>query len=80
MRSRHADRLDRRHQPFPNVKGIADKLLQDETVKSGKLKTWKSVSRDDTDERNFWQALVSDVFEQFVDAVASRAAYRNRSC
>jgi protease-4 len=56
---------------FPNVKKLADRLdVKVETVKSGALKDAGNPLRDMTPaEREYWQALVDQVYEQFVRAV-----------
>ena len=57
---------------FVNVKGLADRFsVKMETVKSGKLKDAGNPFRDMTPEdRAYWQALVDQVYRQFVAAVA----------
>lgn len=57
---------------FVNVKGLADRFaVKMETVKSGKLKDAGSPFRDMTPEdRAYWQALVDQVYHQFLSAVA----------
>ncbi|HUK66497.1 MAG TPA: signal peptide peptidase SppA [Anaeromyxobacteraceae bacterium] len=56
---------------FPNVKGLAEKLhVKVETLKSGKLKDAGNPFRDMTaEDRAYWQALIDQVYEQFVQAV-----------
>lgn len=56
---------------FPNVKKLAERLdVKVETIKSGKLKDAGNPLRDMTEEeRGYWQALVNQVYEQFVRAV-----------
>ena len=56
---------------FPNVKGLAEKLhVKVETLKSGKLKDAGNPFRDMTPEdRAYWQALIDQVYEQFLQAV-----------
>lgn len=57
---------------FVNVKGLAERFaVKMETVKSGKLKDAGSPFRDMTPEdRAYWQALVDQVYRQFLSAVA----------
>ncbi|HEU4384465.1 MAG TPA: signal peptide peptidase SppA [Anaeromyxobacteraceae bacterium] len=57
---------------FVNVKGLADRFsVKMETVKSGKLKDAGNPFRDMTPEdRAYWQALVDQVYRQFLTAVA----------
>jgi protease-4 len=57
---------------FVNVKGLAERFsVKMETVKSGKLKDAGNPFRDMTPEdRTYWQALVDQVYRQFVAAVA----------
>jgi protease-4 len=56
---------------FPNLTGLTERLhVKMETVKSGKLKDAGNPFRDMTEEdRAYWQALVNQVYEQFVRAV-----------
>ena len=57
---------------FVNVKGLSDRFsVKVETVKSGKLKDAGNPFRDMTPEdRAYWQALVDQVYRQFLSAVA----------
>ena len=57
---------------FVNLKGLADRFsVKMETVKSGKLKDAGNPFRDMTPEdRAYWQALIDQVYRQFVSAVA----------
>jgi protease-4 len=57
---------------FVNVKGLAQRFdVKLETVKSGKLKDAGNPFRDMTPEdRAYWQALVDQVYAQFLGAVA----------
>ncbi len=57
---------------FPNVKGLAERFdVKMETVKSGKLKDVGNPFRDMTpDDRAYWQALIDQVYGQFVAAVS----------
>ena len=57
---------------FPNVKGLIDRFnVKVETLKSGKLKDAGNPFRDMTPEdRAYWQALIDQVYGQFVAAVA----------
>jgi protease IV len=56
---------------FPNVKGLAERFdVKFETIKSGKLKDAGNPFREMTPEdRAYWQALVDQVYRQFLAAV-----------
>jgi protease-4 len=56
---------------FPNVGKLVERFdVKVETIKSGKLKDAGNPLRDMTEaEREYWQALVNGVYEQFVRAV-----------
>lgn len=58
---------------FPNLKGIADRLsFRMETITSGKMKDSGNPFRDmQPEERDYWKRLVTEVSEQFIDAVAA---------
>ena len=57
---------------FSNIKGLMDKIgLQPEVIKSGKYKDLGSPVRDMTKkEKNLLQNVVTDVHQQFIEAVA----------
>jgi protease-4 len=57
---------------FVNVKGLLERFnVKTETMKTGKLKDFGSPTRDMTPEdRAYWQALIEQVYAQFVRAVA----------
>lgn len=57
---------------FTNLKGLAQWAMIDvETIKSGPLKDAGNPFRDMTDdEREYWQALVMNIYDQFLTAVA----------
>ncbi len=58
---------------FANIKRLLNKLgIKDETITSGKFKATGSMTRDlSQEEREYIQALVNDLHDQFVEAVAN---------
>ena len=57
---------------FPNIAGLTERFnIKVETIKSGKLKDAGNMFRDMTPEdRSYWQALIDQVYLQFVSAIA----------
>lgn len=61
---------------YPNVQGLMDKVgVRMEVVKAGEQKDLGSPFRSmDADDREILSAMIADVHEQFIEAVASRRA------